>query len=272
MSSIKFWLYLLGLGLYLSLPSQLEALERPCLRPLKLATDPQGKLFTVNASKEIGGVLVSIFEDVKKETHCEIEWILVPRARGLLGFKDGIYDIIYAIKTEERDQQGTFIPLNELYPSLIVLKGLAKTNDVEKILQQDNLIFNVVRGYDYGREYRALISKLKENHRLEEVPDIETIAKKMRINRTNATILAAPLFVTVAESFQLEQKIDVFILKNAPSAKAGIYLSNQTLSKVEISALTKAIQKVGNSNKIKKMYLENYPAWALKGYVFYSEK
>jgi polar amino acid transport system substrate-binding protein len=263
---------MLGMGIGVFLSSQTFALEQPCHRLLKLAIDPQGKLFTVNARKEIGGILVSFFQGIEKETNCKVEWIQVPRARGLLGFKDGIYDVIYAVKTEERDQQGTFIPLTSFYTSLIVLKGLVKSNDVEKILQQENLFFNVVRGYDYGPEYRKLVLKLKEIRRLEEVPDLDTIGRKMRINRTNATIVNAALFVEVVESTQLEEKIDVFTLKHLSNSKGGIYLSNKTFSKSEIQALTKVIEKFGSGNRVKKLYTEHYPEWALKGFEFHIDK
>jgi hypothetical protein len=235
-----------------------------CSRPIKMAVDTQSN----NASgtqKNISGMLFSFFSEVEKLSSCKIAWEIVPRARGLHYFQNGMVDLMYAVQTTERDKWGNFLSLIEFYPSLIVMKAHLKSNSPADILEQNNLMFNFVRGFDYGPDYHRLIANLKSKNQFEEVPDADTIARKMRVGRVHATVMSATLFAHVAESEQIDRQIESFTLTNFNKLKAGVYISKKTLKSTDEQIIRNAVVKVAAYYDFHKYFQSNYPAWAIKG-------
>jgi hypothetical protein len=250
---------------HLSEASSVATSSASCSRPIKIAVDVQTKGAQSGARKNYVGMLEVFFSEFEKKTQCKIIWEVVPRARGLQYFQSGRVDLMYAVQTDERDQYGDFVPLVEFYPSLIVLKSQLKSNVASEILEQNSLYFNFVRGFDYGTEYHQMIDKLKQVNQVEEVADVDTIARKMRAGRVHATVMAATLFAQAAAEEQIEDQIEAFILSNFSKLKAGMYISKKSLHDKDKKSLQEAIIKLSSTFKMQKYFQDNYPAWAIKG-------
>lgn len=261
-----FWIPLLFIySMLCCLASEAWALGATCSRPIKISVDAPNKVSSTGAQKNVSGMLYSFFAEFEKQTQCKIQWEVVPRARGLHYFQTGIVDLMYAVQTDERDRAGDFITLVEFYPSLIVLKSQLESNTLSEILDQDNLFFNFVRGYDYGPQYHELIEKLKQKKQMEEVADVETIVRKMRVGRVHATVMAGTLLLQASEIHHIEDQFAVFSLTNFSKLKAGIYISKQTLNEKDKKIIQDAVFKVMTNFKTYKYFQNNYPAWAIKG-------
>jgi hypothetical protein len=247
------------------LASEAWALVSTCSRPIKIAVDAPNKATSTGAQKNVSGMLYSFFSEFEKQTQCKILWEVVPRARGLHYFQTGIVDLMYAVQTDERDRAGDFISLVEFYPSLIVLKSQLESNTVSEILEQDNLFFNFVRGFDYGPKYHEFIEKLKQKKQMEEVADVDTIVRKMRVGRVHATVMAGTLFLQASEIHHIEDQFAVFSLTNFSKLKAGIYISKQTLNEKDKKNIHDAVLKLASNFNTYKYFQTNYPAWAIKG-------
>lgn len=235
-----------------------------CSRPIHIAVNPQGPALTVNAQKQVSGILSDFFAAVENSTQCHFVWDFVPRARAIHYLKNGLTDIVFAIQTEERNQYADFIPLIEFYPSVIILKEAMKHEDAEKILEQDNLRFGLVRGYDFGSPYSELTQRLRSTKRLEELVEVEDIAKKMQAGHIQATIMSATVFVQAAEDILLDNKIQAIPLRHFPKAKVGIYLAHQSLKESDKQILREAIASKSHNDLFFRLFKANYPAWAMK--------
>ncbi|MBC3881000.1 transporter substrate-binding domain-containing protein [Undibacterium sp. LX40W] len=240
------------------------AVAATCSRNIHIAINPQGPALTVNAKKQVSGILSDFFSTVEKSTQCHFIWDFVPRARAIHYLKNGLTDIVFAIQTDERNQYAEFIPLIEFYPSVIVLKDALKNEEPEAILEQDNLQFGLVRGYDFGPMYSEFTQKLRNAKRAEEFIEVEDIAKKMQSGQIQATIMSATVFVQAAEDILLDNKIQAIPLKQFPKAKVGIYLAHQSLKESDKKILREAIASKSQNELFFRLFKANYPAWAMK--------
>ena len=245
-----------------------------CERPVRIAVEYQRQNVLENPrvpEHQSSRMLFSFFDKVGKQSNCKIEWIVVPRARGLLYFRDGRVDMIYAVQTEARNQLGYFLRLFDFHVSLIVLgehwSNAADLND----LANTNLQFNFVRGFDYGSAYRQLKSNLELRKHAEEVADVETIARKMKVERVHATIMAGTLFVVPAQDSEIVDKILIFSLPQLGRLQSGIYLSRSALSESDRLHLEAAIKEVAKSYRFRDFIESSYPRWSTKGFVLDDE-
>jgi polar amino acid transport system substrate-binding protein len=261
-TSVK--LTLLTCILFLALLISRAADAGTCSRPIHIAVNPQGPALTVNAQKQVSGILSDFFTAIENSTQCQFVWDFVPRARAIHYLKNGLTDIVFAIQTEERNQYAEFIPLIEFYPSVIILKEAMKSDDAEKILEQDNLRFGLVRGYDFGSAYSEFTQRLRSAKRLEELVEVEDIAKKMQAGQIQATIMSATVFVQAAEDILLDNKIQAIPLRHFPKAKVGIYLAHQSLKGSDKQTLREAIASKMHNDLFFRLFKANYPAWAMK--------
>lgn len=235
-----------------------------CSRRIHIAINPQGPALSVNAQKQVSGILSDFFSAIENSTQCRFVWDFVPRARAIHYLKNGLTDIVFAIQTEERNQYAEFIPLIEFYPSVIILKDALKSEDPEKILEQENLQFGLVRGYDFGPIYAEFTQKMRNMKRAEEFVEIEDIAKKMQAGQIHATIMSATVFVQAAEDILLDSKIQAIPLKQFPKAKVGIYLAHQSLKEADKKILRDAIASKSQNDLFFRLFKASYPAWAMK--------
>ncbi len=241
-----------------------------CSRPIKIAVEyPRQNVvdhprITAHQSSRM---LFDFFDQVGEKSNCQFEWIVVPRARGLLYFQDGTVDMIYAAQTDKRDQLGHFVRLFDFRVSLIVLKehfsDAVNLND----LAQSNLQFNFVRGYDYGPAYLELKAALEKKKRAEEVADTETIARKMKVGRAHATIMAGTIFVAPAQESDIVDKIAVISLPQLGRRQSGVYLSRGTLAESDRRRLQGGLEEVAKLYKFRDFIESSYPKWSTKGFI-----
>lgn len=244
--------------------TSIQSAAATCSRRIHIAINPQGPALTVNAQKQVSGILSDFFSAVESSTQCQFVWDFVPRARAIHYLKNGQTDIVFAIQTDERNQYAEFVPLIEFYPSVIVLKEAMKSEDPEKILEQNNLQFGLVRGYNFGPIYTEFTRKTKQAKRAEEFVEVEDIAKKMLSGQVHATIMSATVFVQAAEDILLDTKIQAIPLKQFPKARVGIYLANQSLNADDKKILRDAIASKSQNELFFRLFKANYPAWAMK--------
>lgn len=235
-----------------------------CSRHIHIAINPQGPALNVNPQKQVSGILSDFFANIETSTGCHFVWDFVPRARAIHYLKNGLTDIVFAIQTDERNQYAEFIPLIEFYPSILILKEAMKSEDPEKILDQDNLQFGLVRGYDFGPIYKEFAQKMRNAKRAEEFVEIEDIAQKMQTGQIHATIMSATVFVQAAEDILLDNKIQAIPLRQFPKAKVGIYLAQQSLKEADKKVLREAIAGKNQNDLFFRLFKASYPAWAMK--------
>lgn len=235
-----------------------------CQRPLRIAINPQSPALTVNSQNQVSGILSDFFGSIESASTCRFTWDLVPRARAMHYLKNGLTDIVFAIHNEERDRYGEFIPLIEFHPSLIVRNEVYLNEDPHRILESEQLRFGFVKGYDFGKEYLDLVSRMKAVRRGDEIIEVEEIARKMDQGHINASIMSATVFVQPARDILLDQKIQAIPLKQFPKARVGLYISNQTIKADERHYLRELMSNKAQIDLFYRLFKTNYPVWAMK--------
>ena len=217
-----------------------------CSRPIAIPAAQSGQ--TVNfKGDEAFGIMPDVFRTIASATGCIFKWSLVPRIRVEAMFENGTADLLLAAtESERRSQHGTFVALVESRATLISLASeRPRIGNFEELLARRELRIALVRGYDYGERYRALVQKLIAQGRVYFEPDPITVGRLLAHGMADATIMPPtalagalrddPRFESLLPRLRIEP------LEELPWIKTGIYLSNKSLSQADRDMLEKAI-------------------------------
>ena len=237
----------------------------PCSRPLLFAANDTGQMIVVEDGKRIGGMVPDLLAHPEIAEACPVKFDEFPRMRAMRMFVEGHADLAWGAQTEERDQVGDFVSLFSTYPSLITTDPRLKNSSVEALLNDRKIVFNIVRGYAYGKEYDKLIAALRAQGRIEEVGYVELIARKLVGGHGSATILTTTTFVMAASKQHIGEQLVARPMVQLNKVKLGIYLSRLTMTdadRTRLKALIGARLKAGN---LVQMMEARTPAWAMAG-------
>ncbi|PHU99592.1 hypothetical protein [Iodobacter sp. BJB302] len=121
---------------------------------------------------------------------------------------------------------------------------------------QGKLLVNVVRGFDLGPEYRALLVQLKQKNRLEDVLDTDIIARKMLEKRCDATVVGASAFAKSVERFHLESKLHAVPIAELPVVNSGFYLSKTSMQEKDRLFLISELNTKLKIGKFKEIFMK----------------
>ncbi len=148
-----------------------------------------------------GGIYPDLLRSLANKEGCALNFPIVPRARQEMMYELGLADILLpARRSPRRDGFGLFVPLVQSRAALVSLHG-AKTKPAPQsmpdILRQDGLQVAVVRGYDYGEDYQALLAGLRARARLQEAADPVSLVRMLDAGVADLAIVT-PTIVTGA--------------------------------------------------------------------------
>ena len=234
------------------LPALLAALLLPaaaqagCSRVIKVPAAPTGQTVTFKGDVT-AGLVPDMLKVIGAKIGCTFKWSLVPRIRMEAMFEAGSADLLVAAThLDRRDQHGIFVPLLETRPTLISISSeRPRINNYAELLEQRALRVALVRGYDYGDEYRELVKALSLQGRLYMEPDALSIGRLMAGGMADVTIMPASSFVGAlrddARVDGLASRLRTEVLEELPWIKTGIYLSKKSLSTADRDLLEKAL-------------------------------
>ena len=262
-SSIK-----LGLGLVICLFLSTNAAAN-CSRTLQVPLLPSG-LTVIVQGNNYSGILPDFLAQVSAKSGCKISYQLVPKSRQENMFENAQADLlITAAKTSRRDQFGIFVPLVQLRASLISIEhGQPSIQSLKDLLQHSQLKLAVVRGFDYGPTYQAIIDDMQKSGRLQVENDTVSIARTMRNNPNYVTIMAPTIF---AGAIQTERKLNDLNgriryekLEELPWTESGIYISTLSLNEADRNLLKVTMEKLTSGESIWKAYQQYYSSEVIK--------
>lgn len=263
-----------ALGIGILLVSSWAWPNSKCERPISVAASPLGEALKIK-DQQVSGIIPDLLSKVTQETGCQFKYEIVPRARAFSMFERGEIDIIPAAQTEERDQIGFLIAFISVKNALITRKSRSSKVAPLLLLQQGKLLVNVVRGINTGAmkpsaEYIDLITQLRQQNKLEEVVDLDLIARKMSMNRADATISPPMNFLGAATLYGIADDLQVTLLDDIAVSRAGLYLSKKLFtdsdtSNVDAQRVKSILHKVISEGYVWRMYQERLPAWSLIG-------
>lgn len=232
-----------------------QAAYADCSRPIVVPLSPTGTAVIVSKD-QFGGAYVDVLRDAGAKEGCRFEFSGVPRARQELMFREGQADLLVpAVRAPARDEVGQFVPLTSVRAQLISVDPThAPVHSMKELEGRRELKLALLRGYDYGDAYQALIAELKKQGRLSLEPDPVSIARLMQSGGADATIMTAPIFsgaVQMDARFKgLQAKLRYESLEDLPWTDSGAYVSKTSLNAEDRTALLALLEHVAKSGAL----------------------
>ncbi len=216
------------------------ALAAPsCSRPIQVPVAPIGLGVTV-VGGHVGGIYPDLLRVLASKEGCALNFPVVPRARQEMMYELGLADVLLpARRSTRRDGFGLFVPLIQTRAALVTLQGtkahgagLAHLHSLAD-LQQQELHVAIVRGYDYGDAYQALVTELRSQGRLEEVADPVSLARALDAGIADLAIVTPTIVTGALRGGDAALKawlprVQVTTLDDLPWGESGIYVSNKS--------------------------------------------
>ncbi|MBV8501750.1 MAG: hypothetical protein JO006_08535 [Paucibacter sp.] len=253
-----------ALGCILML-QQLAAQAAPlsCRGPLHVPIAALGQSVTVQNGK-VGGIYPDLLKYLGEGC---VEYTVVPRARLQQLFDVGKADLLVpATRTLARDEIGVFVPMTLSRPVLISLatQDRAPVRNQAELLERREMRVAVVRGFDFGPEYRQLVEALASQGRLVHASDVASVARMLDEGIAEATLMVG---VTVLGTFQNDAKLRGLIprlrsepLPELPWVESGIYVSRHSgLSDKQLLAVVDQLEALSRSGRVWAAFLKRFP-------------
>lgn len=257
----------LTLGLGVLGPSVAHA---RCSRLIQVPVAPIGQSVLVEGDS-IGGIYPELLRSLTDKEGCSFAFSEVPRARLEVLFETGRADLLIpATKTPKRDASGTFVALVQNRATLISLPSNRPTiNSLREVQDLSNLKVALVRGFDYGPAYQALIGALSKQGRLVLDVDAVSVARLLKSGAVHMTIMAPTILAGAVQDDmrlkELSERLRIEPLEELPWGYSGVYISNTALSPPDRSVLQDALERAARSGEVWKAFLRHYNQAILKG-------
>ncbi|MES2299071.1 MAG: transporter substrate-binding domain-containing protein [Pseudomonadota bacterium] len=243
------------------------AAHAACSRPIKVPVSPAGGDLAINSENQAHGIGADMLASVTNRTGCQFEFVSVPRVRGLEMFRAGAVDLLTSVvQTAERDEIGEFVAFTSSRVAAIGMRKSLPAGGAPDDKLSGSYLVNVVRGYDYGPAYRTLLQSLRAQHRLEEVTDPLTAARKLAMGRAGVILIAPGAFIEAAERAAITAEVQAFPLASIPPFLSGVYVSRGALGEADRAALATSLRE----REVRQKYwaavvASRLPAWVLAG-------
>ncbi|WP_371866354.1 substrate-binding periplasmic protein [Duganella radicis] len=235
-----------------------------CSRDIAAPVSANGASVIVEGTS-VKGIYPDVLRAIGPKAGCHFVFTVVPRARQVAMFKAGTADVLVpASRTPARDLLGTFIPMITHRAMLISLNnGRAPIASAQDLLARKELRVAVVRGFDYGEPYTALIEELQKQGRLFVEVDVIGIARLLHAGSADVTIMGPTLMAGAIRRDHrvqgLQEKLKFEAIPELPWQQSGAYISN-ALKPEDQAAIREALEKAGKSNQIMDGYLRYFRA------------
>lgn len=250
--------------------SAVPAAHAHCNRPVQVPVSATGHSVLIKGNS-ISGIYPDMLRALGAKEKCRFVFTEVPRARLEKLFETGKADMIVAsTRSVRRDEFGVFIPMVRSRATLIALDDAERTpfKTTQELLGSKDTRLVVVRGYDYGSAYFALIEAMGKDNRLLMESDPSAVARLMKAHPGNVTIMVPTIFYTaVQEDPRLVDQLDrlrVEPLDDIPWGESGVYLSKSSLEPALFQFLQTSLLRAGQSATVHKGFLAHYPTALLK--------
>lgn len=256
--------------LVLAAPLPLLA-QAQCSRPLKVPVAPIG-LSVTTVGDTVGGLYPDLLRGLAGKEGCQMEFSVVPRARLEAMFETGRADLLVpASRTSRRDEHGIFVPMVNSRPVLISLQSERPAlNSLAELLERRELRVAIVRGYDYGDAYQALLKKLAQQGRLLQATDPISVARMLNGGMADLTVMTPTILTGALQGDErvrfLMERLRYEAVEELPWGESGIYISNKpTLSDADRALLRELLERSAKSDAVWRGFQRYYPAGSLAG-------
>jgi polar amino acid transport system substrate-binding protein len=241
-----------------------------CNRAVQVPVSATGHSVLIESNR-ISGIYPDMLRALGAKEKCRFVLTAVPRARLEKLFETGKADMIVAsTRSMRRDEFGIFIPMVRSRATLIALGDAERTpfKTTQDVQERKDTRLVLVRGYDYGSAYSALIDAMAKDNRLLMESDPSTVARLMKANPGDVTIMVPTIFYTaVQEDTRLIDQLDrirIEPLDDLPWGESGVYLSRTSMEPALFQFLQTSLLRTAQSGSVHKGFAGLYPPALLK--------
>jgi polar amino acid transport system substrate-binding protein len=238
---------------------------------MQLPVAPIGLSVFEAADKSIQGVYPDVLRNLSGKEGCEFVFSMVPRARLEALFESGRADmLIPASRSSARDALGVFVPLIYSRATLLSLTAdRLKLRSAQDLIDRRELKVGIVRGFDFGPAYQALVKELGTQGRLVQDVDATSIARLLQSDAIDVTIMAPSILLGAIlvdpKTAGLADKLRSEPIDELPWGESGVYLSKTALDDANRAALQELLERAARSGAVWKAFQRYYTAAALTG-------
>jgi polar amino acid transport system substrate-binding protein len=226
-----------------------------CSRDIQVPVSNTGASIVINGDR-ITGIYPELLRSLGQKEGCHFNFSPVPRARLELMFETGKADVLIpATRTAARDVNGVFVPMMRHRATLIsVASNRPVITTAQELLERREVRVAVVRGFDYGEAYQALIRELNKQGRLFTEVDPTAVARLMHLGAVDMTIMGPTILAGVINREPrvngLLDKLKLEPIPELPWQYNGVYVSRRSLSAEDQAALIELLEKAAKSGAV----------------------
>jgi polar amino acid transport system substrate-binding protein len=202
------------------------------------------------------GIYPELFRSLGPRAGCHFAFVSVPRARQELLFESGKADLLLpATRTPARDVNGIFVPMVGHRAVLISLQNQRpQIVNAQDLLDRRDLRVAVVRGYDYGDAYQAIVRELARQGRLFTEAEPGAIARLLYAGAVDITIMGPTILAgAINRETRVNGMLDRLRLEPIPELpwqQSGVYVSRHSLPPDDRAALLELLERAAKSNVV----------------------
>lgn len=245
-----------------------SAAQARCSRTVQVPVAPIAFSVVVEGER-VGGVYPDLLRRLGAENGCQFAFQAAPRARVEQMFERGQADVLLAAtRSDRRDRHGDFVPLVRSRPVLIGIDSARpRLASMQALRDQRQLRVAVVRGFDFGANYRALLDTLRSERRLVMETDPAGVARALQRGLADVTLMTPSiLFGTLMADPRLQGlrgQLRLEPLDELPWTEAGFYLNRQALPEADRQLLRSGLERQRDSGALWKALQASYPPGSL---------
>jgi polar amino acid transport system substrate-binding protein len=226
-----------------------------CSRDMVVPLSTTGTSVIVNGS-QFTGIYPELLRTLGAKAGCNFVFSSVPRARQELMFETGKADLLLpATRTPARDVYGIFVPMIGHRATLISLQGNRPgISSGQELLERRDLRVAVVRGYDYGEPYQAMVRELSRQGRLFTEVDATAVARLLQVGAVDITIMGPTI---LAGAINREPRVQGLLerlrlepIPELPWGHTGVYVSRQALTPDDQATLLELLERAARSGAV----------------------
>ena len=242
------------------------AARAECSRDINVPLSASGASIVVNGDT-VNGIYPDLMRALAPKAGCNFIFSVVPRARQVAMFENGTADLLIpATRTSARDRLGIFVPMMGHRAMLISLMGNhhAPISSGQELLEHHELRVAVVRGFDYGEPYQALLEELGKQGRVFTEVDVVAVARLLQAGSADVTIMGPTILDGAIRHDPrikgLSGKLRMEALPELPWGQVGAYISRSALPLVDQALLHEWLERAAKTNAVLEAYQRYHPA------------
>ncbi len=263
------WVVVLGsISLLGALSGEVQA---ACSRPMQVPLAPVGLSVLLPPQGQPTGVYPELLRQVGEAEGCVFTMSTVPRARQELMFEKAQADLLVpASRTPRRDEFGEFVPLIQSRAMVIALNAERPLpTTLKALMQASDLRVVLVRGFDFGDAYQAVVKELTRQGRLRLEADTVSVARVLDAGGADVTVMAPSILVSALHADErvshLLGRLRLGAVDELGWNDSGIYLSRTALNESDRRHLQESLEKAARSGLVWKLFRQFYPAGSMDG-------